>query len=136
MKLSRAAIVVYVGLVFASGAVLGALGHRLYTVSTVSAKTTRNPEEFRKRVISEYQTRMKLSDAQVSELSEIMDDTRTRVEETRQKLKPAYQKIHEEQTDKIRAMLNPDQQVEYEKIRKEREAGREKQQSHAPGGRF
>jgi len=136
MKLSRAAIVLYVGLVFASGAVLGALGHRLYTVSSVSAKTTRNPEEFRKRVMSEYQSRLKLSDAQVDQLSAIMDETRTRVEDTRQKMKPAYQKIHEEQTDKIRAMLNPDQQTEYEKIRKEREAGREKQQSHAPGQRF
>ena len=62
-----------------------------------------------------------------------MDETRARVEETRQKMKPAYQKIHEEQTDKIRAMLTPEQQVEYEKIRKEREAGREKQQSRPPG---
>lgn len=87
MKLSRAAIVAYIGLVFASGAVLGALGHRLYTVSTVSAKATRNPEEFRKRVISEYQTRLKLSDAQVSQLSSIMDETRSRVEETRQRMK-------------------------------------------------
>jgi len=136
MKLSRAAIVVYVGLVFASGAVLGALGHRLYTVTTVSAKATRNPEEFRKRVISVYQSRLKLSDAQVDQLSAIMDETRTRVEDTRQKLKPAYQKIHEEQSDKIRAMLNPNQQVEYEKIRKEREAGREKQQSRPPGRGF
>jgi Spy/CpxP family protein refolding chaperone len=133
MKLSRAAIIVYIGLVFASGAVLGALGHRLYTVSTVSAKGTRNPEEFRKRVISTYQTRLKLTDTQVSQLSAIMDETRSRVEETRQKMKPAYQKIHEEQTDKIRAMLNPEQQVEYEKIRKEREAAREKQTSRAPG---
>jgi len=128
MKLSRAAIIAYIGLVFASGAVLGALGHRLYTVSTVSAKVTRNPDEFRKRVIAEYQTRLKLTDVQVSQLSEIMDETRSRVEETRQKMKPAYQKIHEEQTEKIRAMLNPNQQSEYEKIRKEREAAaREKQ---------
>src|SRR5580698_11605748 len=125
MRLSRAAIVLYVGLVFASGAVLGALGHRLYTVSSVSAKTTRNPEEFRKRVMSEYQSRLKLSDAQVDQLSAIMDETRTRVEDTRQKMKPAYQKIHEEQTDKVLAILNPEQQVEYEKIRKEREAARE-----------
>jgi hypothetical protein len=127
MKLSRAAIVAYVGLVFACGAVMGALGHRLYTVSSVSAKATRNPEEFRKKVISEYQTRLKLSETQVSQLSAIMDETRSRVEETRQKMKPAYQKIHEEQTDKVLAILNPEQQVEYEKIRKEREAAREKQ---------
>ena len=37
MKLSRATIALYVGLVFVSGAVLGFFGNRLYTASTVSA---------------------------------------------------------------------------------------------------
>ena len=135
MKLSRTAIVLYVGLVFASGAVLGALGQRLYAVSSVSAKTTRNPEEFRRRVIAEYQNRLKLNGDQVQKLGAILDETRSRVEETRLKMKPTYQKIHEEQSDKVRAMLNPDQQIEYEQLRKEREASREKQQSRNSGSR-
>ncbi len=129
MKLSRAAITLYLTLVFASGALLGAFGHRLYTVSTVSAKTTKNPEEFRKRTIAEMQGRLKLTDAQVAELNSIMDETRARVEETRQKMRPAYQAIHEEQSAKIRAMLKPDQQAEYDGMRKEHE-NRQK-----PGGR-
>ncbi len=78
MKLSRLAISLYVGLVFASGAVLGAFGHRLYSVSTVvSAKQNRNAEEFRKRVIAEMQGRLKLSGEQVTKLNFIMDDTRS-----------------------------------------------------------
>jgi F0F1-type ATP synthase membrane subunit b/b' len=122
MRLSRVSIAVYVGLVFASGAVLGAFGHRLYTVSAVSAKTTkRNPEEFRKKIVTEYQQRLHLSDQQVAQLNAIMDETRTRVEETRQKMRPTYDKIHEEQTAKVREMLTPEQRVEYEKMRKERE---------------
>lgn len=133
MRLSRLAIAFYVGLVFASGAVLGAFGHRLYTVSTsVSAKQKRNPEEFRKKIVAEYQTRLKLTDEQVAKLNAIMDETRSRVEETRQKMRPAYDKIHEEQWMKIHAVLTPEQQIEHEKMRKEREE-RQKQHSQGPG---
>ena len=121
MRLSRATIAVYVLLVFASGAVLGAFGHRLYAVSTVNARPGRNPEEFRKRAIAEYQRRLKLDPQQVAKLEGIMDETRARVEETRQKMRPAYQKIHEEQAAKVREMLSPDQIVEFEKMRKERD---------------
>jgi peptidoglycan hydrolase CwlO-like protein len=119
MKLSRAAIALYVALVFLSGMVLGVVGHRLYMVSTVNAKLA--PEEFRKKVVAEYQQRLKLSDDQVQRLNIIMDETRARIEETRQKLHPAYQKIREEQQGKFRDMLTPQQQVEYDQIRKERE---------------
>ena len=136
MRLSRVTIAIYIGLVFVSGAVLGAFGHRLYTVSTVSAKSTRrNPEEFRKKVVAEYQERLHLSAQQVTQLNTIMDETRARVEETRQKMRPTYDKIHEEQTAKVREMLTPEQRVEYEKIRKEREEREQhpKQQGRSPG---
>jgi Spy/CpxP family protein refolding chaperone len=133
MKFSRAAIALYVALVFASGVVLGVFGYRLYTVSTVNAKqTTRNPEEFRKKVVAEYQSRLKLTDEQVAKLDMIMDETRARIDETRQKMHPTYQKIREEQQEKFRSLLTPEQQTEYDKIRKEREA-RQKQGGRGPG---
>jgi len=135
MKLSRAAIALYVGLVFASGAVLGVFGHRLYTVSSVSAKAARNPEEWRKKTMTEMQTRLKLTDDQVVKLNAIMDETRTRVEETRQKMRPAYEKINEEQQSKIRALLTPEQQVEHEKMLKERQE-RQKQNGHGQAPRI
>jgi hypothetical protein len=80
MKLSRGMLALFAGLVFLCGGVLGALAHRLYTVSSVNASVQprRNPEEFRKRVMSETQARLKLSDDQVSKLSAIMDATRLR----------------------------------------------------------
>jgi hypothetical protein len=121
MKLSRATIALYVGLVFASGLVLGAFGQRLYTASTVVAKQRPNPEEFRKRIVAEYESRLKLTPDQIVKLNQILDDTRARMEETRQKMRPSYQKIHEEQVAKIRELLTPDQQSEYDKMRKERE---------------
>ncbi len=137
MKLSRSAIAMYVGLVFASGAVLGAFGQRLYTVSTtVSAKNPpRNAEEFRKRVVAEMQSRLKLTDPQVARLNEIMDETRASVEETRHKMRPAFQAIHEEEIDKVRAMLTPEQKIEHAKMVKELKE-RQKQTGRSPGPGF
>jgi Spy/CpxP family protein refolding chaperone len=135
VKLSRGAIVIYVGLVFACGALLGAFAQRLYTVSSVSAKAApRNPEEFRKRVVAEYKGRLNLTDQQVSKLNEIMDETRASVEETRRQMRPAYQKIHEAQVQKIRAMLTPEQQIEHEKMLKEREERQKKNGRPQPPG--
>lgn len=126
MKLSRGAIALYVGLVFASGLVLGWFGQRLYNASEVAPKQRPNPEEFRKKVVAEYENRLKLSPQQVIQLNTIFDETRARMEETRKGMRPAYQKIHEEQVKKIRDMLNPDQQVEYDKLRQERQQQRQK----------
>jgi hypothetical protein len=135
MKLSRAAIAMYMGLVFASGAVLGVFGERLHTATTVIAAKTKNPEEFRKKVVAEMQARLKLSQQQVVKLNTIYDETRVQFEETRQKMKPVYRMIGEEQTSKVRSMLTPDQRVEYEKMHKEREE-RQKQTGRSPGPGF
>jgi polyhydroxyalkanoate synthesis regulator phasin len=130
MNFSRAAIAAYVGLIFASGAVLGFYGNRLYVASQDSGKPAPrpNPEEFRKKLLDTFRDRLHLSDEQVSKLNVIMDETKSRVEETRRQMKPAYQKIHEEQDQKIRQMLTPDQLTEFDKILKER-------QDHQKNGR-
>jgi hypothetical protein len=47
-------------------------------------------------------------------------------------MRPAYQKIHDEQDQKIREMLTPQQQSEFDKIREERER-RMKQQQNSRG---
>jgi len=134
MKLTRATIALYMGLVFASGAVLGVLGYRLYTVSTTviaKAPAPPKPEEFRKQYVTEMQQRLNMSDKQVAQLNAILDETRAQVEETRQKMRPAFQKIHEEQQAKIRKMLTPEQEAEHQKLIKER-IERQKQSGH-PG---
>jgi len=122
MSFSRAAIALYVGLIFASGAVLGVFGQRLYTVSQDAHKPgARNPEAFRKKTVDMFRERLHLSDDQVEKLNAIMDETHARVDEIRHQNRPAYQKIHEEQDAKFRSILNPQQQVELDKIHKERE---------------
>lgn len=122
MTLSRWKITLYVGLVFVSGALLGAFSHRLYTVSGVSANAPRNPEEFRKRYMEEMKSRLKLTADQVTKLSVILDETRARVRSTRESIEPEIRKIRDEQQEKVHQILSADQRPEYDKMRQEREA--------------
>ena len=132
MKLSRGAIALYVGLVFASGAVLGAFGHRLYTVSTVSAKGPKNSEEFRKLYMEENKARLNLSPEQIAKWEFLLDESRVRTREAFRRLDPEIQTIRSEQIQKIEDMLKPEQRTEYEKLRKEREE-RNKKNPGRPG---
>lgn len=132
MKLSKLSVLIYVLLIFLSGAAVGALGFRLYTVSSVSATTTRRPEEWRKRYLAEMQTRLGLNAQQLKDLNAILDETRTRFHEARERQRPEMDAIKQQQVGKIRAILDDRQQTEYEKMRQEREA-REKAQGRPPG---
>ena len=127
MKLSRGAIAVYIALIFASGLVLGALGHRLYTVNTVDANSVRQrPEEWRKRYTEEMKSRLTLNGEQLTKLNTILDETRVDFTRARARMKPEMDAIRDKQVNKIRAILNDGQRVEYEKMREERERNMKK----------
>ena len=86
MKLTRWSVALYMALVFACGGVVGAFAHRLYTVSGVSANVAqRNPEEFRKRYMADMKARLQLTDDQAAKLGAVMDDTRARFRDVREK---------------------------------------------------
>ena len=143
MKLSRGAIAGYVALVFLCGAVLGAFTFRLYTVSTVSANLTNpastkrpDPEQVRKAILATMQSRLKLSDGQVAKINNIMDDTRARMREVHDKTNPEIQEIRKVQTDKIRALLSPEQRETYEEMLKQREQRQKENGGHGGGPGF
>jgi hypothetical protein len=119
MSVPRLNIALYVGLVFLSGVVVGVFGDRLYTVKTVNAN--RNPDEWRKRLVVEMQSRLKLRQEQVSRLNTILDETRSRVHEVHEKSRPEMEAIRQRQTEQIRTILDEGQRVEYEKMRAERD---------------
>ena len=118
MKLSRLTIALYVGLIFASGVVLGVFGHSLYAVTTVRSNP---PEDLRKKTLAEMQKRMQLSNEQVSKINSIMDETRARFHEVRERYRPEMDALQKDQRDKVRSILSPTQLTEYEKMLKERE---------------
>jgi hypothetical protein len=136
MNFSRKSIALYVGLVFVSGAVLGVFGDRLYTVSTVTkAKNTRpTPEEFRRGYLGFMQKRLGLNEQQITKLGLILDETRARMNEVNQRTIPEQKEIQKTQTEKIRAMLTPAQQSEYEVVIKERQKMKKGGSRGGPGG--
>ena len=126
MKRSRLAVVLYLLLVFLSGAVVGAVGHRFYYKEKFTPPPRPTPEEFRRRYMEEIRTRLKLTDEQVRQIEAILDETRDRY-------RAQMRAVQEEQTARIRAVLNPAQQAEYEKMRQEREKRRKRGHKQKPG---
>ncbi|HTM14802.1 MAG TPA: hypothetical protein VL127_17900 [Bryobacteraceae bacterium] len=126
MRFTRWTVALYMALVFACGGVVGAFAHRLYTVSGVSANAAqRNPEEFRKRFMADLKARLQLSDDQAAKLGTIMDQTRARFRDVRDKFEPEMQKIREDQRQRISELLSPTQQAEWQKIVEERQRRRD-----------
>jgi len=135
MNFSRKSIALYVGLVFVSGAVLGVFGDRLYTVTTVASKGKNppkfTPEEYRRGYMGFMQKRLNLTDPQVTQLGLIFDETRARMNEVHERTIPDQQEIQKSQSEKIRALLTPAQQAEYDLVVKER---RERMKKGGPRG--
>jgi hypothetical protein len=132
MKKSSWSVAAYLIAVFASGVLVGAVGHRLYSTNPVIATTATEhqptrPEDYRKKYVSEMQTRLKLSASQLEQLNGILDITRERFRELRERTRPEMKQIQQEQVEKIQIILNSDQQKEYAKMREEREREREKE---------
>ena len=69
------AVPLYVLMVFLSGTLVGAVGYRLYSAKTVTATVAPKPkpEEWRKHVVDDMRTRLKLSDEQVGKLQAAFD---------------------------------------------------------------
>ena len=112
-------------LVFASGAVLGAVANRLYMVNTVSSTPKRPaPEEIRRRQVDEMRQMVKADDAQIATYNQILDQTKAAFDQTHKQYNAANRAIWDEQRNKVRAILRPDQVVQYDKLMAEHDAAR------------
>ena len=129
MKPLRLSVALQLILIFASGALVGGLAYRLYaTRRDLSAGPRRPPpgpsergRPLRDRYVQEMRSRLKLREDQVQKLIAIMDATGHKFFEAKKRSDEAMKALHEEQVAQIRAMLDPPQIVEYEKMQQERE---------------
>jgi hypothetical protein len=126
MKLS---VAFYLLLVFVSGVIVGGLAHRFFGLREVRAERSRSGE-WRKKYVEEMQSRLQLSGDQLQRLNGVLDATRNRHRQLRQKMKPEMTAIHKEHVDQVRAILTDVQLTEYEKIRKEWENRRDRKRKH------
>jgi hypothetical protein len=112
--------------VFASGIVVGAFGYRLYAAKTVyttvqPASSRPKPEDWRKRYIQEMQALLNLNESQLQQVNSILDTTRERFRQMKDRHKTEAEAMKEEQRGNIRAMLTPDQRPKYDEWVRERD---------------
>jgi hypothetical protein len=123
---SRLSAALYLGLVFTSGVAVGGFGH-WYASNTVKATSGKfSPEEYRRMYIEEMHSRLNLNKVQLEQLGVILDQTRELYKQLYDKHKPEFKVVQDLQVERIREILEPAQQAEYEKLRAEREARRKR----------
>jgi Spy/CpxP family protein refolding chaperone len=124
-------IAFYLLLVFVSGSLVGALGYRTYNPPTASSGNSgnagsgglrRGSAEFRRQYIEEMRSRLKLTDDQVGKVTAILDQTDARFREVRERDNQLISQIREENHERVRTILTPEQIPEYEKLHSERAA--------------
>jgi len=127
MKRSSLSLALCLLLVFASGIAVGVFGHRYFESTAAHPRAARpqTPDEYRKAYLEEMSKRLSLSQPQKEKLNEILDDTRAKYREVRERHKPEMKAIQDEQVAKVNAMLTEPQRAEYAKMRAEREAKRQ-----------
>ena len=126
-------------LVFCSGAVVGGFGYRVYNTRVAQAprppEKRPSPEQIRKQLVEEMTREVRLDDQQVARLKQIYEETRTRFDDVRNKFDAEGQAIHQEQIDKIKGMLRPDQIPLYDALRTRKEAERAAREAAGKQGR-
>lgn len=115
----------YLLLVFLSGALVGSLSYRLYSVKTVNAITTgapkQSPAEFRRQYLESLRQRVHLDAQQVEQVNQILDETRAQFDEVRAKSRAEMQAIEKQRIERTNAILRDDQKSAYAAYRVERE---------------
>lgn len=123
-------------LVFFSGAVLGAFATRLYMVRTVVSSSIdrppapRDPQEVRRHLIAEMRQEVKLDEQQVAELNKIYDETREQGDQVHHELNTKMRAVWENQTERIKTILRPDQIALYDQLRTRHESERKRRQAN------
>ncbi|MBV8070146.1 MAG: hypothetical protein JO270_09600 [Acidobacteriaceae bacterium] len=119
MKRNQWAAALLSALLFLSGVAVGALGHRYYAGTTVSAKTT--AEDFRQRYLAEMQSKLRLTGTQVKQLEAILDDTKAKYKAVRDQYHPQMLAIKKEQISRVKSILTDEQIPIYERLVAEHE---------------
>jgi hypothetical protein len=111
-------------LVFLSGALVGGLAYRAYTINpnrAAAAPHQPGPDDWRKRYVDDMRTHVQMDDQQVVQLEQILDETGAAVRKNLIDVHKLNEDLHAQQIDRIKNMLRPEQRPLYEKLRQERE---------------
>lgn len=123
MPRTRLTAAIYLILVFASGVTVGVVSHRLYMTTTASASVPppRSMDEFKRRYFADMRQKVHVTDAQVAEVSRILDDTKRKFDDLHASEKPLRDKIQQDQLTQIHAVLDDQQRAAFDKWHQERQ---------------
>ena len=128
MPRSRVSAALYLILVFASGIIVGTVGHRLYSTTTASASTL-TPDEWKKRYLEQMKKRVGASPDQLARVTAIMNDTKRKFDDVHAQEKTVHDKLYAQQVEDVRAVFADEKQkAAFEVWRAERKREREKAQ--------
>lgn len=116
MKKNQLSALLIAVLLFASGAAVGALGHRYYAQTVVSAK-----EDSRQHYLNEMRTKLNLTPTQVTQLEGIMDETKAKYKAVHDSNHPTMVKIKAEHVQRVQSILTPQQLPIYAQLVAEHE---------------
>ena len=103
---------IYFSLTFLLGIVVGGVGVFYYVWHT--GQWHRAPS--RERIVGHLKRELNLSDAQVQQIGQIMDEAAKKHQLLQQQVEPQFQALHKETRDRIRQILNPDQLQKFNEL--------------------
>lgn len=121
----------YLGAVFAAGAVFGMAAYRFYAANVAQAEfqAPLSPQEYRARTVAKLQHELNLSPEQTVELQKIYDYIGERWHDVRDAMEPEFEAMRTERAERIMGILNPEQQEKYRAILEEKRRKREAAQA-------
>lgn len=132
MRTLKFSVALQLLVVFVSGVLVGGLGYRFYAMrkepaqlgqQTPPARAGRSGggPSFRQRYVQEMRERLSLREEQVRKLNDILETTGRRFTEAKKRSDVEVRSLQENQQTQIRAMLDPPQAAEFDRMLKERE---------------
>ena len=112
-------VVLYLFVVFISGAAVGALGYRTYNPPSSAAKVS--PEVWRKQYIQEITAKVNLTPDQAQKVDAILEETSNKFHDARDRHNQIVKQIGEQQRANIRTILTPEQLPKVDEFWQERD---------------
>jgi hypothetical protein len=115
----------YFALTFLLGIIIGGFG--VYFFAWYSGHWRRGFD--RERMVSHFKTELNLSDAQVQQLRQILEDTGKKFSDLQKQVEPQFRAVREDADNRIRQILTPEQTAKFNDLIRKREQ-RHRQRSH------
>jgi peptidoglycan hydrolase CwlO-like protein len=118
---TRLSAALYLLIVFISGVLVGVVSHRLYATNESRVRAApQNLDEFKRRYLADMRQKVGASDAQIAQVSRILDDTKRKFDELHASEKPLRDKIQQDHLAEIRALLDDRQRAAFDKWHEQR----------------